>query len=65
MEERSLDDPSAPTKTTCLGNTCLRWDANGELSREDHQLVMGRLIALDRQFRSAAEFGLTSSPGSA
>jgi hypothetical protein len=65
MEERSLDDPSAPTKTTCLGNTCLCWDANGELSREDHQLVMGRLIALDRQFRSAAEFGLTSSPGSA
>ncbi|MFM1900553.1 MAG: hypothetical protein RLZZ216_1129 [Cyanobacteriota bacterium] len=65
MKERSLDDPSAPTRTTCLGSTCLRWDANGELAREDQRLVIGRLIALDRQFRSAAEVGVMSSPASA
>jgi hypothetical protein len=35
--------PATPADETCLGRTCLKWHADGELSRLDVQLVMQRL----------------------
>jgi hypothetical protein len=32
----------------CLGQTCLTWQSDGELSPEDRQLVLERLLQVDR-----------------
>jgi hypothetical protein len=31
----------------CLGHTCLTWQSDGELSPEDRQLVLERLLQVD------------------
>jgi hypothetical protein len=33
---------------SCLGLTCLKWRADGELSAFDLRLVLGRLARVDR-----------------
>ncbi|AFY28070.1 hypothetical protein [Cyanobium gracile] len=33
----------------CLGRTCMKWSANGELTDLDLQLILMRLIAVDDQ----------------
>ena len=34
---------------SCLGRTCMKWSANGELTELDVQLVLQRLIAVDEE----------------
>ena len=33
---------------TCLGRTCLKWGADGELTALDRELVLERLAQVDR-----------------
>lgn len=38
---------------SCLGRTCLKWTADGELSDTDAQLILQRLRQVDTQVKSA------------
>lgn len=40
-----------PTAASCLGFTCLKWSASGELSELDRSLVLQRLAQADPQLR--------------
>jgi len=42
---RSFD----PTSRTCLGRTCLKWSADGELCALDLSLVLERLAQVDSE----------------
>jgi hypothetical protein len=37
---------------SCQGRTCLQWAADGELTRQDRDLVMARLARVDREVAS-------------
>lgn len=37
---------------SCLGRTCLKWTADGELSDTDAQLILQRLRQVDTQVKS-------------
>ncbi len=51
--------------TTCLGRTCLKWGADGELTALDFDLVMERLAQVDRDVAALSEDGLNqASPAS-
>ncbi len=41
--------PVAPRQTTCLGRTCMKWKADGELTDLDWQLILQRLMEVDAQ----------------
>jgi hypothetical protein len=50
MTPGTLDPiPSTSADGTCLGITCLKWAADGELSEGDVQLVLQRLRRADAQ----------------
>jgi hypothetical protein len=42
-----MDDTRFDAPASCLGQTCLSWQSDGELSPEDHQLVLDRLRLAD------------------
>lgn len=42
------DSTSTISVSNCLGRTCLKWGADGELSANDLALVMERLAQEDR-----------------
>jgi hypothetical protein len=44
---------------TCLGRTCLKWGANGDLTPLDLELVMQRLAKVDHEVEENQ--GLSSS----
>ena len=35
------------SRTNCLGQTCMRWQSDGELGAEDRDLVFERLLQAD------------------
>jgi hypothetical protein len=39
-------------QTNCLGRTCMKWSANGELTDLDLELILMRLIEVDDQAAS-------------
>jgi hypothetical protein len=41
--------------SSCLGRTCLKWGDNGELSDGDAQLILQRLVQVDRQAAALLE----------
>ncbi len=43
----------AQAEPTCLGRTCMKWSADGELTALDVQLVLERLVAVDAALSSA------------
>ena len=45
---RHTDTPSEGAAMTCLGRTCLKWQADGELTALDWQLVLQRLALVDQ-----------------
>lgn len=47
--------PTSPS--SCLGFTCLKWSASGELSEQDRALVLQRLSQADPQLQDAATAG--------
>lgn len=59
--------PYTTADGTCLGSTCLKWAADGELSELDVQLVLERLRRADsevcmRRDLDADEQGSVASP---
>jgi hypothetical protein len=42
-----MADTHFQARANCLGQTCMRWQSNGELSAEDRRLVFERLLQAD------------------
>ena len=42
-----MADTRVHARSNCLGQTCLSWQSDGELSPEDRQLVLERLLLVD------------------
>jgi len=47
----------------CLGLTCLKWRADGELSALDFRLVIDRLARVDRHLAALCPIDRDRSPG--
>ena len=54
-QHATKSDPPAPMHAGCLGRTCLKWQANGELTDQDLQLVLERLAVVDRDVTALLE----------
>lgn len=50
---------------TCLGRTCMKWSADGELTALDVQLVLERLVAVDAALGRALADGTANLGGAA
>jgi hypothetical protein len=46
-KEVAMDDNRIRARGDCLGQTCLKWQSNGELSAADRHLVLERLLQAD------------------
>lgn len=55
---RSFD----PTSRTCLGRTCLKWSADGELSALDLSLVLERLAQVDSELTGLPQDSVQPCP---
>jgi hypothetical protein len=55
---RGLD----PTSRTCLGRTCLKWSADGELSALDLGLVLERLAQVDAELTGLPQDSVQPCP---
>jgi len=51
-----------PTSRSCLGRTCLKWSADGELSSLDLALVLDRLAQVDQQMTGLGQARLEAQP---
>jgi hypothetical protein len=49
----SISDNLRPS--SCLGRTCLKWGDDGELSDRNAQLIVRRLVQVDRQAAALLE----------
>jgi hypothetical protein len=47
---------------SCLGRTCLKWSADGELTALDLSLVLERLAPGDREVSAVPQSSLDSQP---
>jgi hypothetical protein len=43
-----MDSTQSPSTSNCLGRTCLKWGADGELTELDLNLVIARLAQVDQ-----------------
>lgn len=48
--------------SSCLGRTCLKWGADGELTALDMELIMERLAQVDQDVASLRQGTLGSEP---
>ena len=46
---------------TCLGRTCMKWSANGDLTPLDLELVMQRLAKVDHEVEGTQELSSSIS----
>jgi hypothetical protein len=53
---------TAPVAADCLGRTCLKWSADGELTSIDLLLVLERLAQVDHQVSGLCLDSLDSQP---
>ncbi len=53
---------TAPVAADCLGRTCLKWSADGELTSIDLLLVLERLAQVDQQVSGLCLDSLDSQP---
>ncbi len=51
-----------PTTPTCLGRTCLKWSADGELSTIDLSLVLERLAQVDSEVTGLCRDSVNGQP---
>ncbi len=59
----SSPSPSS-SSSSCLGRTCLKWGADGELTAVDLHLVMERLAQVDQQLAALHQVSLSLPSGS-
>jgi hypothetical protein len=55
-----MDDTRVHAAANCLGQTCLSWQNDGELSPGDRQLVLARLLEVDACAAGSSECWLIS-----
>lgn len=48
IQQKPRPESLVATQLNCLGRTCLKWQANGELTDLDLQLVLERLSQADQ-----------------
>lgn len=53
---------AAPEVKDCLGRTCLKWGADGELTAQDLSLVLDRLAQVDQQVTALNQHTETGQP---
>ena len=51
-----------PIATDCLGRTCLKWNADGELTSVDLLLVLERLAQVDQEVTGLRQDTLNREP---
>jgi hypothetical protein len=51
-----------PRRDSCLGQTCLQWQPDGELSPVDRELILQRLLQVDGCTAADQECWLFSGP---
>ena len=51
-----------PIATDCLGRTCLKWNADGELTSVDLLLVLERLAQVDQEMTGLRSGSLDCQP---
>ncbi|MEY4354854.1 MAG: hypothetical protein RLZZ609_3095 [Cyanobacteriota bacterium] len=57
-----MADTRVHARANCLGQTCLTWESDGELSPEDRRLVLERLLQADGCASAAIECWVLSEP---
>jgi hypothetical protein len=57
-----MADTRFHARANCLGQTCLRWQPDGELSAEDRRLVLERLLRADGCSSAWGECWVISEP---
>ncbi|MEY4354521.1 MAG: hypothetical protein RLZZ609_2762 [Cyanobacteriota bacterium] len=57
-----MADTRVHAPANCLGQSCLSWQRDGELSPEDRQLVLERLLLADGYASAARECWVLSEP---
>ncbi|WP_411869024.1 hypothetical protein [Vulcanococcus limneticus] len=58
-----MADPTiAISASSCLGRTCLKWGADGELTALDLDLVMDRLAQVDQDVAALRQDSLDREP---
>jgi Arc/MetJ family transcription regulator len=64
MAEATTRTTVTTTRTTvsCLGRTCLKWQADGELTALDLRLVLERLAQVDQDASVLLERSVAESP---
>jgi hypothetical protein len=55
-----MADTRLHAPANCLGQTCLSWQSDGELSPEDRQLVLEHLLQVDACAAGSSECWLIS-----
>lgn len=58
-----MADALITPRANCLGQSCLQWQANGELSPDDRRLVFERLLRADGCASATSECWVISEPG--
>jgi hypothetical protein len=48
------DSTNSAAASDCLGRTCLKWGADGELTAQDFSLVLQRLAQVDQEVNPLA-----------
>ena len=56
------DSTHTPSISNCLGRTCLKWGADGELTDLDLNLVMARLAQVDKDVAALYQKTLDQRP---
>ncbi|MEY3544265.1 MAG: hypothetical protein RLZZ106_148 [Cyanobacteriota bacterium] len=56
MKDSNQTHERRPTRSLdCLGRTCMKWGANGELTSLDLNLVMARLAEVDQELSGTTD----------
>lgn len=58
-----MADTLFKSRSNCLGQSCLEWQPNGELSPEDRRLVFERLLRADGCASASTECWLLQKTG--
>lgn len=56
------DSIAIPEAGDCLGRTCLKWGADGELTELDLKLVMQRLAQVDPEVTALQQISPAAQP---
>jgi hypothetical protein len=57
-----MNSNSLTASSSCLGRTCLKWGADGELTAQDFSLVLERLAQVDQQVTGLRQDTATPQP---